>query len=360
MKTSQTLIASALALVLVGCGGGGSNSVTESSSSLGGSLTESTDDVVDTEESSSEEAAETDEVSETEEESSVEDTTVRLASWPTSIDADTDVESDAQTIGFEVRSGSGDGVKDGSPFNDEGDEVTLEFDSSEDLERIHVGVGGASSLFNTGTYTLIEDGDYAEINNTDVTAVFADPVRSDFEYQSYGAWVEQTDGSSSNNRDLYATTFGVVSTAAQIPDSGSAIFTGSAAGIYYNESDPYTLTIKSDMSANVNFAAGTASVELSNSTIEDPFAGTSNAQPDVNLFDEGDFDIAFTLSNAGNQSNTMSGSSVTGGNGVWSNFQARGEFYGPGAEEIGGAFRADTVNGRGGAEAYVGGFGGSR
>ena len=212
METSQTLIAYAIALVLVGCGGGGS----EDSETLGGSPTV---------------------------------TTESLVTWSSAGGANTNVESDAQTIGSELRSGVVT-AKGNSPYT--GDQVTYEFDSSGDLSRIAVGLqtDTLNSAYNTGIWPLTDDGDYVEINETLVTSIFADPVNSGFEYQSYGAWSESVGG----ERDFYATTFGVVSTEPQIPDSGTATFTGSAGGIYFNETDTATVMVKSDMTANVDLA----------------------------------------------------------------------------------------------------------
>lgn len=320
MKALNMFGLSAITLALVGCGGGGS----EESETLGGSPTV---------------------------------TTEALVTWSSAGGANTNVESDAQTIGSELRTGVIT-AKGNSPYT--GDEVTYEFDSSGELSRIAVGLqtDTGSSSYNTGIWTLTDDGNYVEINEPLVVSVFADPVNSGFEYQSYGAWTEVA---MSTERDFYATTFGVVSTEPQIPDSGTATFTGSAAGVYFNETDTATVTVKSDMTASVDFGAGTAAVALSNSALEDPFAGTPNDQTAyVAGMSASDFDIGFTLSNGGDQNATMTTTTVTGGAFGGANFTARGEFYGTTAQEIGGVFQADVTNGSGDKEVFVGGFGGAQ
>ena len=177
MKALNMFGLSAITLALVGCGGGGS----EESETLGG------DPVV---------------------------TTESLVTWSSAGGANTNVESDAQTIGSELRTGVIT-AKGNSPYT--GDEVTYEFDSSGDLSRIAVGLqtDTGSSSYNTGIWTLTDDGNYVEINEPLVVSVFADPINSGFEYQSYGAWTEVA---SSTERDL-CHHLCVVSTEPQILDS---------------------------------------------------------------------------------------------------------------------------------------------
>ena len=163
-----------------------------------------------------------------------------------------------------------------------------------------------------------------------------------FNYQSYGIW---TTGAGTASGTHGAVSVGAPSPVGVIPTEGLATYSGSAGGRYVASDGSFFFT-----SANMVAAANFFTRELTfttNSTsqvadIVTGFGSVNNA-----------LDMTGTLGLIPG-TNQFSGTISTPG-GVMTG-TAKGRFYGPAAQEIGGTF---SVIGTG-VEAYVGGFGGNK
>ena len=127
-----------------------------------------------------------------------------------------------------------------------------------------------------------------------------------------------------------------------IPASGTATYKGYTSGIYVNGNKSF-LTV-ANMTANADFAARSVQFATNNSNMTNVISNASSANPDL--------DLSGTLSYAKGK-NGLSGA-IKSANGMTGN--AKGQFYGPKAQEIGGTFLATGTGNQG----YMGAFGGKR
>jgi len=170
--------------------------------------------------------------------------------------------------------------------------------------------------------------------------VVANPYKLGWNYQSFGVW----DTLGMDERALGATSFGSATPASAVPASGSATFTGKLAGLYTPASGQAALAA-ANVSLQANFSARSLSFSSSGTTLVGNLA-TATAAPALDLsgtltYAAGSGRFSGTLTNAGG---TMQGSSL-------------GQFYGPAAQEAGGAFSLKSASG---AERFTGAYGAKR
>lgn len=170
----------------------------------------------------------------------------------------------------------------------------------------------------------------------DPIALVANPYDAGWNYQSFGVW--------NQTNVVQASSFGAATPGSAIPATGAATFTGKLAGIYVSPTGQRS-SAAADVTVNANFTtrsmdfASTATVltrDLANGSAAPQLnlSGTLNYQRPYNSF-------AGTLTSAGG---TLSGATS-------------GRFYGPAAQELGGAFALKSTTS---AEAFVGGYGAKR
>jgi hypothetical protein len=184
-------------------------------------------------------------------------------------------------------------------------------------------------------------------------AVVANPYVKGWNYQSFGAW---TTGWADGAESAAASSFGAptmefpgTSTPGDgtVPSSGTATFVGALVGLYVNTAGGGSV-VAADLRVTANFSERTLGVASSNtiSTRDPSGAALATARPDLNVsgtlsYSAGSSAFSGTLANA---AGTMGGTS-------------RGQFYGPQAEELGGAF---TLRSAAGVESFVGAYGAKR
>ena len=157
-------------------------------------------------------------------------------------------------------------------------------------------------------------------------------------YQSFGVWAN---GNSTGQ--VSAGTAGTSTVGASIPTSGTATYTGVAAGIFGNATLVYYVT--SGMTATTDFAARTIALATTNSAASTAVNGTYVSTGGLNL--TGTLSYAAGVNSFSGTVNSSGATVMTG--------TAGGQFYGPTAQEIGGVFAVKNGN-----LGYIGGFGGKR
>jgi hypothetical protein len=167
----------------------------------------------------------------------------------------------------------------------------------------------------------------------------ANPYALGWNYQTFGIW----DGPRSDFRVFGGTTFGARTPDSVVSESGTATFTGKLGGFYMPSSGVGSLAT-ADISVAADFNTRSLSFTSTNTTLTRDLA-TSTPAPDLNLSGTltygGSNQFTGTLTNAGG---TMSG-------------ESRGMFYGPSAEELGGAFGLRSQDG---TEKFSGAYGAKR
>ena len=161
------------------------------------------------------------------------------------------------------------------------------------------------------------------------------PVNAGFQYHSFGVWNETVDF----RAGLTAWSQGHVTPASAVPSSGNAKFTGQIVGLYVSPAGTGS-NARADLNVDANFSTRTLGFSSTNTTVK----GVAN--PHLNLsgtltYAQGQSTFAGTLTNA---SGTLAGTS-------------KGQFYGPAAQELGGAF---TVGAGKGPETFAGAYGAKR
>ncbi|MCW5620011.1 MAG: transferrin-binding protein-like solute binding protein [Burkholderiales bacterium] len=177
----------------------------------------------------------------------------------------------------------------------------------------------------------------------------SDPYHAsnNWNYQSFGIW-------SVPGGSVSAMSYGAPTPVSAIPTTGTATYTGSLRGGYVSKGgemlngDPVAagdrFGVLADLTANVDFGAGTRTVDIStsNTKLEDQ----SNDQ-----FNDPSFDLSGSLIITPGQ-NLFEGV-VTNGRGM--SGDAAGKFYGPSHSELGGTMHLTGPNG-----SMVGAFGAKR
>jgi hypothetical protein len=175
------------------------------------------------------------------------------------------------------------------------------------------------------------------------SVTFADPAAARLSYQTFGWW-DGFEGSTAPHAypDVGGFSVGAATPAGAIPTVGSAVFQGKLAAAVYARTVANPVEVAALMSLSVDFGARAAT--FSSTDWSDTINGV---QPGTAL------NGRLTYSAAGGP---MTGALATA-NGQYSG-PASAQFYGPGAEEVGGAFTLAPANG--GGSQVVGGFGAVR
>lgn len=207
------------------------------------------------------------------------------------------------------------------------------------LDKADVGITTFSDL-------TLDPGAYPQFvgawNSTSV-AVMANPIDLGWDYQSFGVWET---GLGTSSRTFGAMSVGnTVGTA--IPSSGTATFTGYAAGSYVSAARTGA-TVLADVMVGVNFVTQTLTFSTQNSRTSENWADlvSSPFTPNDGL------NLTGTLTYAAG-TNRFTGSVGSGG-GLTGN--STGQFYGPNAEELGGVFLLQSSV-PGSVETYAGAYG---
>lgn len=168
----------------------------------------------------------------------------------------------------------------------------------------------------------------------------ANPYRLGWNYQSFGAW----DATFGSTRYFGGTSYGSATPASAVPASGTATFSGKLAGFYLPPAGEGALAT-ADLRVSADFSSRVLSFVSSRTALTRDLVGAV-AAPNLDLrgtltYAPGTNTFSGTLSNS---ANTMSGSS-------------KGQFYGPAAQELGGAFAVKAGAGR---ETFSGAYGAKR
>jgi hypothetical protein len=164
----------------------------------------------------------------------------------------------------------------------------------------------------------------------------ANPYALGWDYQSFGVWT--------SGNVFRANSYGSPTPGSAIPAIGAATFTGKLAGAYVSPAGAGSAAT-AELTVSANFGARSLDLRSTGTTLTRDFA---TATPAPNL------DVTGTLTYAAG-SNSFRGTIVnTGGTMSGSSL---GQFYGPAAQELGGAF---TLKAPAGVESFVGAYGAKR
>ena len=173
----------------------------------------------------------------------------------------------------------------------------------------------------------------------DGTALYIDPIKRGFEYQTFGIWSKTESGTTAS---WGAASFGRRTAAANMPSGGAATYEADALGLAVDGSRPYLTTSNIEITT-----ANYADVDITSSNTYRTQI-TSDGSPQVPERDSSlDFQGTGSVSGSGFSINIQDNGSRRG--------EAVGSFYGPRAEEVGG-----TYNIRSGNFSHIGAFGGIR
>lgn len=163
----------------------------------------------------------------------------------------------------------------------------------------------------------------------DVTAtrMVANPYAQGWNFQSFGVWNTQT----MSGGGIASSSFGAATPASAVPSTGTASFVGKLGGIYVSPAGEASMA-SADVRVNADFGNRSLSFASQGTRLTQDLKG-STAAPHLNLggtltYSPASNTFAGTLTNAGG---TMSGSST-------------GRYYGPAAQELGGAFTVKSAN----------------
>ena len=224
--------------------------------------------------------------------------------------------------------------------------VTVTVDSFGNVTALTIGGQESSVSFNPGDSTLTTNGGFVAAVSKDArnAAVTADPKSLGFNYQTFGAWLT---GSGTGSGLGGAISAGAATPGSSIPVTGTANYSGAAGGLYVDPAG-VTYLARSASALSTNFATNSVSFSTSGSTAASTATGAALANPSI-------LNIGGNLTYSGGSndfSGPVSSLTVSGLNPTLAG-SARGQFYGPAANEIGGTFALKGV----GAEGYVGAFG---
>jgi phage baseplate assembly protein gpV len=177
---------------------------------------------------------------------------------------------------------------------------------------------------------------FADIKETTL-ALVANPWSAGWDYQTFGVW-------DNFGSIVAAGSFGNATPGPSVPTSGAATFSGKLAGLYVSPTGQGSMAA-ADLTVNANFSTRTLGFASTGTATTRDFQ-TKTAAPQLNLngtlaYSPGSNTFSGTLTNAGG---TMSGNS-------------KGQFYGPSAQELGGAFvvKSPTT-----VETFTGAYGAKR
>ena len=181
--------------------------------------------------------------------------------------------------------------------------------------------------------------------NSELTeiAIAVEPVAQGWNYQTFGVWSRDPAGGKPGR--VGAISAGNFTATNNIPSTGSATFTGAAAGLYVAPDGVAGGIVAADMAMVVDFSSRVAGFATANTTLSPDGIQPSRAFPTLDL--TGSLQVA-------NGQNLMFGTVSTTSSGLTGDIN--GKFYGPNAQEVGGTFGLKGA----GVESFVGGFGGKR
>jgi hypothetical protein len=156
-----------------------------------------------------------------------------------------------------------------------------------------------------------------------------------FQYQSFGVWNRHI----GYNGEIMAWSYGQTTPASALPATGNAKFSGKLVGLYVSPAGTGAKAA-ADVAVDANFSARSLSFASSNTAVQGNPAAQLNLSGTL-TYAPGKNNFAGTLQSAGG---TLSGPS-------------KGQFYGPRAEELGGAF---TLRAPSGPETFAGAYGAKR
>ena len=174
------------------------------------------------------------------------------------------------------------------------------------------------------------------------SVTYADPAGQNWTYQTFGWW-DWFEGSNvpHSTPDVGSFSVGAATPAGAVPTVGSAVFTGRLGAAVYPQTVASPTEVAANMSLSVNFGARSAAFSSA-----DWADRTNGVQAGTALSGQLTYQAG---------ANLMSGKLATA-NGQYSG-QASAQFYGPAAQEVGGAFTLAPASGAG---QVVGGFGAAR
>ena len=174
-------------------------------------------------------------------------------------------------------------------------------------------------------------------------ALLANPKAMGWEYQSFGVWNDNNKSRPGGGEVfVVGASYGAGTPASAIPSSGSATFTGKLVGLHISELGHGSSAV-ADLSVHANFSARSLNLASTGTRLTRDQM-TATAAPQLNV-------SGVLTYSAG--ANTFSGTLATA-NGLAG--ASTGRFYGPAAQEVGGAF---ALRGSG-TETFVGAYGAKR
>ena len=174
----------------------------------------------------------------------------------------------------------------------------------------------------------------AATNNGDAAAIVGDTNVLGYEYQSFGVWQTGLNGTSGR---AAAGSFGAETAGNQMPDAGTAIYAGESIGqVVTNGTD--------------NLTTSYITVDTDFSTVDVSSRYTAQIDPVTGAYEGDRSDLDFHATGNIDGSSFEADITTAGMDG-----DVDGQFYGPGAQEVGGTFSAVTND-----SSYLGSFGASR
>lgn len=219
--------------------------------------------------------------------------------------------------------------------------ATVGVDADGDLSSVAIDDGQSKQSWDASNSTSGERSGYlgAVSNDGNRSVLVASPETAGLAYQTYGLWAAGDKSATSGDIEVFSV--GSQTASASIPTQGTATFTGTAGGVYASEIGEESDIVTASAKLGADFA--NKSVTFNTTGTTSGLTGGSRS----------DLDLSGSLSYAGG---AMTGN-VTSAGGM--SGTADGQFYGPGAEEIGGVFAVKGA-GPGGETLFGGGFGAKR
>jgi hypothetical protein len=223
-----------------------------------------------------------------------------------------------------------------------GAKVVVSYDASSNLGTATLTTAGGTAIsWNSATDTFgtlnINNNVEAAIsaNGQDYTLI-ANPFNFGWDYQTFGTWLTGA-GTGSGKAGNYS--IGSPTTGASIPTTGTATYTGATGGRYVTAAG-LDYFVSSNLSATANYATRSVALTSTSSVASRDLISQSS----MNAIN---FTGTMTYAAA---TNVLTGTITTTGG---MNGTAKGQFYGPSANELGGSFTAAG----GGLELLSGAFG---
>lgn len=229
----------------------------------------------------------------------------------------------------------------------------LEFDAQHDLVHIQGNAGSFTDLSRIG-FGSIEVGPGGSLGvgykatppfvggSDRTTNLVANPYFAGWDYQSFGVWNYVIN----NGPDwgVESVSFGVATLGSAVPSSGAATFTGKLGGLYFSPTSEGSVAA-ANLTVNVDFGARSLSFASSGTRLTRDLA-SGTAAPGL--------DLSGTLTylpstSAFTGTLTSAGGTLAGA--------THGQFYGPAAQELGGAFAVKSSTT---VETFTGAYGAKR